>query len=78
MPCLLLPLPRSLRWLESLPEELQEQVVEHVRACLAEIEEETRWDNSFKRTKDNLVAAARKAKAEIAAGMSTPMDYEQL
>ena len=63
---------------ESLPEELQEQVVEHVRAYLAEIEEETRWDNSFKRTKDNLVAAARKAKAEIAAGMSTPMDYEQL
>ena len=63
---------------ESLPEELQEQVAEHVRTYLAEIEEENRWDNSFKRTKDNLVSAARKAKAEIAAGMSTPMDYEQL
>ncbi|MFM9265037.1 hypothetical protein [Tychonema sp. BBK16] len=64
--------------LESLPDELQKQVVENVRAYLSEIEEEKRWDESFKRTKNNLVAAARKAKAEIAAGMSTPMDYEQL
>ena len=63
---------------ESLPEELQEQVAEHVRTYLAEIEEENRWDNSFKRTKDNVVTAARKAKTEIAAGMSIPMDYEQL
>lgn len=67
-----------VKMVESLPEELQEQVVEHVRAYLAEIEEEKRWDESFKRTKTNLVAAARKAKEEIAAGMSTLMDYEQL
>ena len=67
-----------VKMVESLPTELQEQVVDHVRDYLAEVEEEKRWDNSFKRTKDNLVAAARKAKAEIAAGMSTPMDYEQL
>jgi glycerate-2-kinase len=67
-----------VKMVESLPEELQEQVVEYVRAYLAEIEEEKRWDESFKRTKNNLVAAARKAKEEIAAGMSTPMDYEQL
>ena len=67
-----------VKMVESLPTELQEQVVDQVRDYLAEVEEEKRWDNSFKRTKDNLVAAARKAKAEIAAGMSTPMDYEQL
>ena len=67
-----------VKMVESLPEELQEQVVEHVRAYLAEIEEEKRWDASFKRTKHNLVAVARKAKAEIAAGMASPMDYEQL
>jgi glycerate-2-kinase len=67
-----------VKMVESLPDELQEQVVEHVRAYLAEIEEEKRWDESFKRTKHNLVAAAQKAKEEIAAGMSTPMDYEQL
>ena len=63
---------------ESLRTELQEQVVENVRTYLAEIEEEKRWDNSFKRTRDNLVAAARKTKEEVDVGMSTPMDYEQL
>lgn len=67
-----------VKMVESLPDELQEQVAEHLRAYLAEIGEEKRWDESFKRTKNNLVAAARKAKEEIAAGMSTPMDYEQL
>jgi hypothetical protein len=67
-----------VKMVESLPDELQAQVVEHVRSYLAEIEEEKRWDASYQRTKPNLVAAARKAKAEIAAGLSTPMDYEQL
>jgi hypothetical protein len=67
-----------VKMVESLPDELQAQVVEHVRSYLAEIEEEKRWDESFQRTKSNLVVAARKAKAEIAAGLSTPMDYEQL
>jgi replicative DNA helicase len=67
-----------VKMVESLSDELQEQVMEHVRVYLAEIAEEKRWDDSFKRTKTNLVAAARKAKEEMAAGLSTPMDYEQL
>jgi hypothetical protein len=67
-----------VKMVESLPDELQEQVVEHVRAYLSELEDEKQWDTSFKRTQDNLVAAARQAKAEMAAGLSTPMDYEQL
>ncbi len=67
-----------VKMVESLPDELQEQIVEHIRAYLAEIEEEKRWNDSFKWTKNNLIAAARKAKDEIAAGMSVPMDYEQL
>jgi hypothetical protein len=67
-----------VKMVESLPDELQAQVVEHVRAYLAELEDEKRWDTSFKRTEDNLVTAARKAKAEIAAGLATPMDYAQL
>jgi predicted nucleotide-binding protein (sugar kinase/HSP70/actin superfamily) len=67
-----------VKMVESLPDELQEQVVKYVRAYLAELEEEKRWDTSFKRTQDNLVEAARKAKAAIAAGLSRPMDYKQL
>jgi hypothetical protein len=67
-----------VKMVASLPDEQQEQVVEHVRAYLAELGEEKRWDTSFKQTENNLVAAAQKAKAEIAAGLSSPMDYEQL
>jgi hypothetical protein len=67
-----------VKMVESLPDELQEQFVEHVRAYLAKLGEEKRWETSFKRTENNLVATALKAKAEIAAGLSSPMDYQQL
>lgn len=63
---------------ESLPDDLQEQVAQHIREFITDLEDEKRWDASFKRTQDNLVAAARKAKQEITAGQSMPMDYEQL
>jgi hypothetical protein len=67
-----------VKMVESLPDELQEKVVEHIRDYIADLEDEKRWDISFQRTQGNLVAAARKAKQEIAAGQSVPMDYEQL
>jgi hypothetical protein len=67
-----------IKMVESLPDDLQEQVVEQVRTYLAEIEEEQEWEESFKRTKHTLVAAAQKAKAEIAAGLATPMDYDRI
>lgn len=67
-----------VKMVESLPDELQEQLVEHIRDYIADLEDEKRWDASFKRTQDSLIAAARKAKQEIAAGQSVPMDYEQL
>ena len=67
-----------VKMVESLPDDLQDRVAEHLREYIAEMEDEKRWDNSFKRTQENLVAAARKAKQEIAAGQSVPMDYEQL
>ncbi|WP_416674245.1 hypothetical protein [Egbenema bharatensis] len=67
-----------VKMVESLPDELQEKVVEHIRDYIADLEDEKRWDTSFQRTQGNLVAAARKARQEIAAGQSVPMDYEQL
>jgi hypothetical protein len=67
-----------VKMVESLPDDLQEKVVEHMRDYIADLEDEKRWDTSFQRTQGNLVAAARKAKQEIAAGQSAPMDYEQL
>lgn len=67
-----------VKMVESLPDELQEKVVEHIRDYIADLEDEKRWDNLFQQTQGSLVAAARKAKQEIAAGQSMPMDYEQL
>jgi hypothetical protein len=67
-----------VKMVESLPDALQEQVAEHIRVYIAELEDEKRWDTSFKKTQPNLIAAALKAKQEIAAGQSVPMDYEQL
>jgi RNA binding exosome subunit len=67
-----------VKMVESLPDDLQEKVVEHIREYIADWEDEKRWDTSFNRSQENLVAAARKAKQEIAEGKSVPMDYEQL
>jgi hypothetical protein len=67
-----------VKMVESLPDDLQEKVAEHIREYIAGLEDEKRWDDLFKRTQENLVAAARKAKQEIASGKSEPMDYEQL
>jgi predicted house-cleaning noncanonical NTP pyrophosphatase (MazG superfamily) len=62
----------------SLPDDLQEKVAEHIQEYIADWEDEKLWDTSFNRSQENLVAAARRAKQEIAAGKSVPMDYEQL
>jgi hypothetical protein len=66
-----------VKMVESLPADLQEKVVAHIRDYIADLEDEERWDNSFRQTQDNLVAAARKARQDIAAGQSMPLDYDQ-
>lgn len=66
------------KMLESLPEEMQERVVEHLREYILDLQDELRWDALFKRTQDKLVAAARRAKEQIAAGKAEPMDFERL
>ena len=64
--------------METLPEALQNQVVEHLREYIAELEDELRWEASFNRTQEQLIAAARQAKQEIAAGKAEPMDLDRL
>jgi hypothetical protein len=64
-----------VKMLESLPDDLQERVTEHLREFIADLEDEKRWNASFKRTQDTLVAAARQAKQEIAVGQSVPISY---
>ncbi len=67
-----------VRMLESLPESAQDQVVEHLREYLADLQDELAWDDLFKRTQSQLVTAARQVKQEIAQGRATPLDYDRL
>ncbi|NJK71890.1 MAG: hypothetical protein HC926_00130 [Synechococcaceae cyanobacterium SM2_3_60] len=67
-----------VKMVESLPDELQEKVADHIRDYIADLEDEKCWDVSFQRTQDTLVVAARKARQDIAAGQSVPLNYEQL
>jgi hypothetical protein len=66
------------KMMETLPEPVQEQAVEHMRGFVVEMQDEMEWDALFKKTQKQLIAAARKAREEIAAGKAKPMDYDQL
>ena len=53
--------------MEFLPAELQEQVAEHLREYIVDLQDEPQWDASFKCIQDQLIAASRLAKAQSAA-----------
>lgn len=67
-----------VKMMESLPVDVQDRVAEHLREYIDELQAEIRWSESFQRTQQKLVAAAKRAKQEIAEGKSVPMDYDQL
>ena len=66
------------KMMERLPEPAQDQALEHLRHYIAEMRSEQRWDKLFDETQDQLVAAARKARKEIAEGKAQPMDFSRL
>jgi hypothetical protein len=72
------PIATMVKMMETLPEESQEQVAEHLREYIAEVQDENQWEATFKKTQAQLIAAARQAKKEIAAGRAEPMDYGKL
>ena len=53
------------KMLETLPEQFRDQVVEHVREYIEDLKDEARWNSSFAKTQDKLVAAARQVRKEI-------------
>ncbi|MBD1834498.1 hypothetical protein H6F61_17795 [Cyanobacteria bacterium FACHB-472] len=67
-----------VKMMEFLPVDVQEQVAEHLREYIDDLHDEIRWNESFQRTQQNLIAAAKRAKQEIAEGQATVMDYDQL
>ena len=66
------------KMMESLPEAIQNQIVEHLQAYIEDLQDEERWVVSFKETQQQLAAAAQRAKQEIASGQAEPLDYDQL
>lgn len=67
-----------VRMLEELPEATQNRIVEHLREYIEDFQDETRWESTFKKSQAELVAAARRAKREIADGQAKPLDLDQL
>jgi len=68
----------ATKMMEMLPEYAQNQAVEHLRDFIAEMQDEQQWDKLFKKTQNQLAAAAKLARKEIAAGRAEPMDFNQL
>ena len=67
-----------VKMMESLPGPVQDQVVDHLREYLADLQDELQWDAQFARTQQELVAAARRARKEVAEGQAEAMDYDRL
>lgn len=67
-----------VKMVESLPDTAQDQVVEHLREYIATLQDDLQWEAQFKKTQPQLLAAARRAKQDIAAGQATPLDRRKL
>jgi hypothetical protein len=64
--------------METLPDNAQSQVVEYVKNYIADLQDELRWDENFKKTESNLIQKARLAKQQIAEGKAKPLNFADL
>ena len=67
-----------IKMIESLPESVQDRVVERLRDYIEDARDEMQWDESFVRSQDKLAAAARNARGEVSRGLSVPLNPEDL
>ena len=56
----------------------KDEIVEHLREYIQDLQDEQKWNESFHKSQDKLIAAAQLAKQQIAEGKSQPMDYDKL
>ncbi len=66
------------KMLETLPEQLEDKVVEHLREYIEDLRDEAQWTESFSRTQNSLVAAATQAREDILDGKAIALTIEQL
>lgn len=67
-----------IKMMESLSAEKQNELVEHLREYIQDLQDEQRWQESFNKSQDKLIAAAKLAKQQIAEGKAKSMDYDRL
>ena len=67
-----------IKMMESLPEDKQDKIVEHLREYIQDLQDEQKWHESFNKSQDKLIADAKLAKKQIAEGKAQPMDYDKL
>lgn len=67
-----------MKMMESLPEPIQERVLEHLQDYIEDMRNEVQWNESFARTQDKLAAAARKARAEVSRGFAVSLGPDGL
>ena len=64
--------------MKSLPEDKQDRIVEYMKEYILDLQDEQTWQNSFNKSQDKLVNAAKLAKQQIAEGKAETMDYNRL
>ena len=67
-----------IKMMDSLPEDKQNKIVEHLREYIQDLQAEQKWDKSFGQSQDKLIIAAKLAKQQIAEGKAKAMDYDRL
>ncbi len=67
-----------IKMMESLPEDKQDKIVEYLREYIQDLQDEQKWNKSFNKSQDKLIAVAKLAKQQIAEGRVKPMDYNKL
>ena len=48
--------------MESLPKDKQNKIIEHLREYIQDLQDEKKWNKSFNKSQDKLIAAAKLAK----------------
>jgi hypothetical protein len=67
-----------VKMMGALPDTAQNQVVEYLQTYIADLQDEQRWDETYAKTKTNLVQKARLAKQQIAEGKARPLNIDEL
>ena len=66
------------KMLETLPVQLEDKVVEHLKEYIEDLRDEALWADSFARTQNSLIDAAKQVRKEISEGKAKTLTIEQL